>query len=59
MNSRGACGLNVVFKVFLFYLNSGIGWLIKAWEVLCAEAKKSGPDTLRLSKKGEAMKWGV
>lgn len=32
---------------------------MKAWQEVCAEAKKLGPDTRRLSKKGEAMKWGV
>lgn len=41
------------------YLNSSVGWFKRAWQELCAEAKKSGPDTRRLSKKGEAMKWGV
>lgn len=42
-----------------FYLNSQFDSFRRVWEEISADAEKLGPDTRRLSKKGEAMKWGV
>lgn len=46
-------------KEGLSYQNSGFGGSKRISAELLAEAKKSGPETRRLSKNGDAMKWGV
>lgn len=48
--------INKTFLEMYVYLNSSVGWFKRASQECCAETKKSGPDTRRLSKKGEAMK---
>ena len=45
--------------VTIYYLNSGFEWSGRIAVELCAEAVKSGPETRRLSKNGDALKGGV